>query len=62
MKSYRTQDSLRLVGKAWEIRLTLRRMAESRLTLHDYLNAGRRSASSTSSPASARSARRPAGR
>jgi len=62
MKSYRSEDRLRLVGKAWEIRLTLRRLAESRLTLHDYLNAGRRSAASTSSPASARGARRSAGR
>lgn len=43
MKSYRSPDKLRLVGKAWEVRSYLRRLASrsSDMPLAVYLNAGR---------------------
>lgn len=37
MKTYVTDNSLRLVGKAWQIRAALRRFADSRATLQAYL-------------------------
>lgn len=57
MKSYRTEDRLRLVGKAWEIRHYLRRLAASSLTLDDYLNAGRRGAAASAAATAAAAAR-----
>jgi hypothetical protein len=37
MKTYVTDSSLRLVGKAWQIRAALRRFANSQATLQAYL-------------------------
>lgn len=39
MKMYISNTSLRLVGKAWQIRAALRQFANSQATLQAYLSA-----------------------
>jgi hypothetical protein len=38
VKTYYTENSLRLVGKAWQIRAILRAYAGSDATLHQFLS------------------------
>lgn len=45
MKTYVTENSLRMVGKAWQIRAMLRQFSESNATLQQFLSVN--SASST---------------
>ncbi|MGB8954262.1 MAG: Z-ring formation inhibitor MciZ [Tumebacillaceae bacterium] len=49
MKTYVTENSLRMVGKAWQIRAMLRQFSESNATLQQFLSAN--SASSSTRPA-----------
>lgn len=37
MKTYVSPKQIRMVGKAWEIRATLRRWSDKQLTLQEYL-------------------------